>query len=117
MTGENGLPKGWVETTLGEVSKVQTGPFGSQLLNEQYITGGTPVVTVEHIDDFRIIDFDYPSVTVEDKKRLSKYLLKEGDIIFTRVGSVDLSAYVAKEQDGWMFSSRMLSVRTNSYLD
>lgn len=117
MMEENGLPRGWVETTLGEVSKVQTGPFGSQLLNEQYITGGTPVVTVEHIDDFRIIDFDYPSVTVEDKKRLSKYLLKEGDIIFTRVGSVDLSAYVAKEQDGWMFSSRMLSVRTNSYLD
>ena len=117
MSVENNLPKGWVETTLGEVSKVQTGPFGSQLLKEQYITGGTPVVTVEHIDDFRIIDFDYPSVTDEDKERLSKYLLKEGDIIFTRVGSVDLSAYVAKEQDGWMFSSRMLSVRTNRDVD
>lgn len=111
------IPKGWVETTLGEVAKVQTGPFGSQLLNEQYITGGTPVVTVEHIVDFRITDFDYPSITDEDKNRLSKYLLKEGDIIFTRVGSVDLSAYVDKRQDGWMFSSRMLSVRTNDNVD
>ena len=117
MSVENNLPKGWVETTLGEVSKVQTGPFGSQLLKEQYITGGTPVVTVEHIVDFRITDIEYPSVTDEDKKRLSKYLLKEGDIIFTRVGSVDLSAYVAKKQNGWMFSSRMLSVRTNSDVD
>src|SRR5690554_407122 len=114
---EDRIPEGWVETTLGKVSKVQTGPFGSQLKNEQYITGGTPVITVEHIQDFRIQDFDYPSVTEEDKKRLSKYLLKEGDIIFTRVGSVDLSAYVDKSQDGWMFSSRMLSVRTNKEVD
>lgn len=103
----------WKEIELGEVADVQTGPFGSQLKNEQYIAGGTPVVTVEHIQDFRIIDFDYPSITDEDKDRLSKYLMKEGDILFTRVGSVDLSAYVSKGQDGWMFSSRMLRVRPN----
>ena len=101
----------WKECELKKVAEVQTGPFGSQLKNEQYITGGTPVVTVEHINNFRIVDFDYPSVTDKDKNRLSKYLLKTGDIIFTRVGSVDLSAYVKPHQDGWMFSSRMLRVR------
>ena len=101
----------WKECELQNIAEVQTGPFGSQLKNEQYVTGGTPVVTVEHIDNFRIIDFDYPSVTDEDKNRLSKYLLEAGDIIFTRVGSVDLSAYVRPHQNGWMFSSRMLRVR------
>jgi type I restriction enzyme S subunit len=104
----------WREVELAEVADVQTGPFGSQLKNEQYVTGGTPVVTVEHVKDFRILDFDYPSVTEEDKLRLSKYLLQEGDIVFTRVGSVDLSAYVKKHQNGWMFSSRMLRVRPKS---
>jgi type I restriction enzyme S subunit len=117
MISENNIPKNWIQTTLGKVSKVQTGPFGSQLKNEQYITGGTPVVTVEHIKDFRIKDFNYPSVTNEDRDRLSKYLLRKGDIIFTRVGSVDLSSYVDEKQDGWMFSSRMLSVRTNDEVD
>ena len=96
---------------------MQTGPFGSQLKNEQYITGGTPVITVEHINNFRIADFDYPSVTDEDKDRLAKYLLKKGDIIFTRVGSVDLSAFVKPHQDGWMFSSRMLRVRLKKEVD
>lgn len=105
------LPADWTKRTLGEIAKVQTGPFGSQLKNEQYITGGIPVITVEHIVDFKIKDFDYPSVTIEDRNRLSKYLLKTGDIVFTRVGSVDLSAYVSESQNGWMFSSRMLSVR------
>jgi type I restriction enzyme S subunit len=107
----------WQEVALGEIAKVQTGPFGSQLKNEQYITGGTPVVTVEHICNFRIRDFAYPSVTLEDKNRLSKYLLKEGDIIFTRVGSVDLSAYVQPHQNEWMFSSRMLRVRPDERVD
>lgn len=104
----------WRECKLVEIANVQTGPFGSQLKNEQYITGGTPVVTVEHIKDFKIVDFDYPSVTKQDKQRLSRYLLQTGDIIFTRVGSVDLSAYVKPHQDGWMFSSRMLRVRPHN---
>jgi type I restriction enzyme S subunit len=107
----------WRETELGEVANIQTGPFGSQLKNEQYISGGTPVVTVEHIKDFRIIDFDFPSVTKEDKERLSKYLMKTGDILFTRVGSVDLSAFVSERQNGWIFSSRMLRVRPNNEIN
>jgi type I restriction enzyme S subunit len=107
----------WNEVELGEIANVQTGPFGSQLKNEQYITGGTPVVTVEHIKDFRITDFDFPSITDEDKDRLSKYLMQTGDILITRVGSVDLSAYVSEKQNGWMFSSRMLRVRPNEEIN
>lgn len=106
--------KEWKECKLGEVAEIQTGPFGSQLKNEEYITGGTPVVTVEHIKDFRISEFDYPSVTDEVKNRLSKYILQTGDIVFTRVGSVDLSAWVKSSQNNWMFSSRMLRVRSKS---
>ncbi len=101
----------WIDLELKDIAEVQTGPFGSQLKNEQYITGGIPVVTVEHINNFRIVDFNYPSVTDIDRDRLSKYLLRTGDIVFTRVGSVDLSAIVKESQNGWMFSSRMLRVR------
>lgn len=78
------------EVELGSIGKVQTGPFGSQLLNEQYVTGGTPIITVEHIKDFRISYQPFPSVTDADKKRLSRYVMKAGDIVFSRVGSVDL---------------------------
>ncbi|MFM6270631.1 MAG: restriction endonuclease subunit S, partial [Dolichospermum sp.] len=107
----------WKTAKLGNLAEVQTGPFGSQLKNEQYITGGTPVVTVEHITNFLIEDFTYPSVTDEDKNRLKKYTLKAGDIVFSRVGSVDLSALVKNHQDGWLFSSRMLRVRVKEKLN
>ncbi|MCA4799382.1 restriction endonuclease subunit S [Acinetobacter towneri] len=104
----------WKSCLLGSIAEVQTGPFGSQLKNEQYITGGTPVITVEHINAFRIQNIDYPSVTEADRQRLLKYSLEAGDIVFTRVGSVDLSAYVKPENQGWLFSSRMLRVRVSS---
>lgn len=101
----------WKECELDKIASVQTGPFGSQLKNEQYVSDGTPVVTVEHVKDFRVLDFSYPSVTENDRKRLERYHLNKGDIVFTRVGSVDLSAFIAPHQDGWLFSSRMLRVR------
>ncbi|MDQ6961618.1 MAG: hypothetical protein Q9M28_03685, partial [Mariprofundaceae bacterium] len=87
---------------------VQTGPFGSQLHNEDYVQVGTPIITVEHLGDNRIGHLNTPLVSNEDKNRLSRYHLKEGDIVFSRVGSVDRRALVRNEEDGWLFSGRCL---------
>ena len=46
-----------------------------------------------------------------DRERLSKYALRKGDIVFSRVGSVDRRALVGTEEDGWLFSGRCLRVR------
>src|SRR5699024_2240206 len=49
--------------------------------------------------------------------KISKYVLKEGDIVFSRVGSVDRCSYVDAAHDGWMFSGRCLRVRPNTEVD
>ncbi|NQZ57825.1 MAG: restriction endonuclease subunit S [Lentisphaeraceae bacterium] len=92
---------------------VQTGPFGSQLHKEDYVDVGTPIITVEHLGDNRINHIDAPMVSEEDKKRLVKYSLTEGDIVFSRVGSVDRRALVRAEESGWLFSGRCLRVRVD----
>ena len=100
---------------LKEIAVTQTGPFGTQLHEEDYITDGTgtPIVTVEHLGEIGFILTKLPKVSDKDKERLSKYILKEGDIVFSRVGSVDRCTYVSKNEDGWMFSGRCLRVRFN----
>ncbi|MBT7783283.1 MAG: restriction endonuclease subunit S, partial [Anaerolineae bacterium] len=103
----------WKESTLGEIAGVQTGPFGSQLHRKDYKLVGTPIITVEHLGDNRITRQNLPLVGDDDKERLSKYLIFEGDIVFSRVGSVDRRAYVSNQEDGWMFSGRLLRVRVN----
>lgn len=102
---------------LEEIAEVQTGPFGSQLHMSDYKKEGTPIITVEHLGENRIIHKNLPLVGEEDKKRLKKYTLKEGDIVFSRVGSVDRCAYVSAKEDDWMFSGRCLRVRTNDKVD
>lgn len=106
----------WKECKLGDVAEIQTGPFGSQLHMSDYKMDGTPIITVEHLGDNRIIHDNLPLVGDEDKERLKKYTLKEGDIVFSRVGSVDRSAYVHKKENGWMFSGRLLRVRSSNDL-
>lgn len=96
---------------LKDVAVSQTGPFGSQLHESDYVNQGTPIVTVEHLGEIGFTHQNLPFVSDADKKRLSKYILKEGDIVFSRVGSIDRCTYVTKEEDGWMFSGRCIRVR------
>lgn len=102
------------EIRVGDIANVQTGPFGSQLHKGDYVQYGTPIITVEHLGDNKILHNDTPFVSDEDAQRLSKYSLKEGDIVFSRVGSVDRRAYVSKKEEGWLFSGRCLRLRVNN---
>lgn len=105
------------EKFLRELADIQTGPFGSQLHKEDYVADGTPIVTVEHLGNKMFSEQNLPRVSNTDKNRLKKYVLKQGDIVFSRVGSVDRCSYVDQKHDGWMFSGRCLRVRPTSEID
>lgn len=96
---------------LSYLADIQTGPFGSQLHKEDYVEVGTPIVTVEHLGNRVFTEQNLPRVKDSDKERLSKYILCTGDIVFSRVGSVDRCSIVDEAHDGWMFSGRCLRVR------
>jgi len=114
------FPAGYLECPLIALcvpeGGVQTGPFGSQLHKRDYVEVGTPIITVEHLGDNRILHDATPKVSDVDRDRLSRYQLRPGDIVFSRVGSVDRRALVSEEEAGWLFSGRCLRVRPNSEL-
>ena len=115
--GQLGMKSKVMIKTLSKLADIQTGPFGSQLHKEDYVQEGTPIVTVEHLGEKRFTEQNLPCVSNEDKERLKKYILHEGDIVFSRVGSVDRCSYVSREYDGWMFSGRCLRVRPLEEID
>ncbi|MBM6693667.1 restriction endonuclease subunit S [Pseudoflavonifractor capillosus] len=102
---------------LRDIADIQTGPFGSQLHKEDYVEYGTPIVTVEHLGNRKFTEQNLPKVSDSDKERLKKYVLATGDIVFSRVGSVDRCSYVDEEHNGWMFSGRCLRVRPSENID
>lgn len=105
------------QRTLKNLADIQTGPFGSQLHKEDYVENGTPIVTVEHLGAREFTEQNLPQVSDFDKKRLKKYILQTGDIVFSRVGSVDRCSFVNQAHDGWMFSGRCLRVRPDEKIE
>ncbi|MES3008232.1 MAG: restriction endonuclease subunit S [Pseudomonadota bacterium] len=116
LTGQTRLPGfhgDWEVNRLGEVSDVKTGPFGSTLHESDYVQEGTPIITVEHLGNFGVEHTNLPLVSDSDCKRLAAYSLEVGDIVFSRVGSVDRNALIRPAEEGWLFSGRLLRVRSN----
>lgn len=103
----------WEQVTVGDVAVVKTGPFGSSLHERDYVAQGTPIITVEHLGQRGIIGNDAPMVSEADRRRLRAYCLEAGDIVFSRVGSIDRNAMVTDRESGWLFSGRLLRVRFN----
>lgn len=116
LTGQQRLPGfegAWRAYCVGEIADVKTGPFGSSLHERDYVNVGTPIVTVEHLGEFGITYQNLPRVCETDRSRLQAYSLEIGDIVFSRVGSVDRNALVREAEDGWLFSGRLLRLRPN----
>jgi len=107
------IPEEWECVRLDAVALIKTVPFGAQLHESDYVEEGTPIITVEHLGELGIVHNNLPLVSDRDKERLSQYLLEEGDIVFSRVGSVDRNSLVSKYEKGWLFSGRLLRVRSN----
>lgn len=105
------FPEDWSVKHLSALADVKTGPFGSALHESDYVSDGTPIITVEHLSEQGVAHENLPFVSEVDRKRLSSYSLRTGDIVFSRVGSVDRSALIRNSEDGWLFSGRLLRVR------
>lgn len=110
------VPKEWEVGRLIDYCKtgkgnIQTGPFGSQLHAEDYVQEGMPIITVEHLIDEKIAHENLPLVGKSDYNRLIKYNLLTGDLVFSRVGSIDRCSIVSRTENGWLFSGRCLRVR------
>ena len=108
-----GFSDAWEKRKLGNISEIRTGPFGSVLHAKDYVNDGVPIITTEHFKSGALptYKFNLPQVSAEDFRRLKSYNLQPGDVVFSRVGSVDVSAEVLPLQDGWLFSGRVLRVR------
>ena len=105
------IPEDWSVKLLSVFSDVKTGPFGTALHERDYVSDGTPIITVEHLDEYGVVHQNLPLVSDSDRNRLSSYSLCSGDIVFSRVGSVDRNALIRDSEDGWLFSGRLLRVR------
>ncbi|MEV4354068.1 restriction endonuclease subunit S [Nonomuraea sp. NPDC049625] len=109
----------WPTVSLGEICStgggdIQTGPFGSQLHAADYVPVGVPSVMPQNIGDNKIVEEGIARITPEDAKRLSRYLLRPEDIVYSRRGDVTRRALVSPQQSGWLCGTGCLRVRVGA---
>lgn len=110
------IPLGWEYKTLGAAcaeggGDIQTGPFGSQLHAADYVPIGIPSIMPQNIGDNRLNEDGIARITPEDAQRLSRYLVRKGDIVYSRRGDVERRALVRAHEDGWLCGTGCLRVR------
>ncbi|WAI86648.1 hypothetical protein SC65A3_00091 [Psychrobacter sp. SC65A.3] len=95
------VPNGWKLTSLGDISsKIQTGPFGSQLHAHEYTDEGIPVLMPKDLIDGRADINSAAKIPETRADDLVKHKLKKGDILFSRRGDVARFGLITEESEG-----------------
>ena len=97
------IPAHWEVRRLGYLATVlQTGPFGSQLHSDEYVSGGIPVINPSNIRGGKLLGNKDAAVDEATWARLARHHLQESDIVFSRRGELGRCALVSKREEGWL---------------
>ncbi|MBD1566041.1 restriction endonuclease subunit S [Vibrio sp. S12_S33] len=110
------LPKGWkvieLENLLDDVTTpMRSGPFGSALLKEELVSEGIPLLGIDNIFVERFKASYKRFVTERKFRELSRYAVRERDVVITIMGTVGRSC-VIPESIGLALSSKHLWTMT-----
>lgn len=108
-------PKGWPIAHLKDCTgKIQIGPFGSLLHQEDYVADGIPLVNPKHIQNGVIVIAGSESVTPLKYAELSVYHLRPGDVVMGRRGEMGRCAIVEMGSGPLLCGTGSLFIRPDS---
>jgi len=90
---------------------IQTGPFGSQLHAEDYVSDGTPLINPSHIADGKIIPSVTTSVDENTRQRLNRHILHHGELVLARRGELGRCAVVKGEHVGAICGTGSIKIK------
>ena len=97
---------------MGDLCDVKTGPFGTQLHKTDYASSGIPIVEIGDVHPNRNLAEGAAHFVSKDKAdQLTRYEIRNDDILFTRVGTVGRCTKVPTACNGWLMSTSLIRVR------
>jgi len=110
------LPTGWHYKAVSEIGAtgeqpVLTGPFGTNLGRGDFVQSGVPLLTIGCLTQGGINLDKALFVSEEKAQELSRYRLKEGDLLFSRMASVGRAGLVPKRLEGALFNYHIMRLR------
>lgn len=109
------VPEHWGVVRFRDLcASISTGPFGTALGNDDYVSGGIPVINPSHIIEDELVADTEISVSQATAERLKFWRLNDGDLVAARRGELGRAAVVTQKSDGWICGTGSLRVRPNT---
>lgn len=109
------VPEHWELKSVSRLAEsIQTGPFGSQLHESDFVDGGIPLINPAHIVDGYVVPDDHSSVDEATAERLSRHRLKADDIIMGRRGEIGRCAVITEKEQGWLCGTGSVRIRLHN---
>jgi len=109
------LLDGWVWCRTGFLlNNFSTGPFGSMLHKSDYVTNGIPLVNPANMVDGVIVPSVKMMIDQKTRERLSRYVLKIGELVVARRGNLSKCAIVSKQEAGWLCGTGSFFIQTSN---
>ena len=99
---------------LGVIAEIQSGPFGTQLHKNEYVSSGVLMLNAKNIGNGVILTDSVDYVSEAVCKRLPRYILKKGDILFGRAGSIERHTYVDNDYVGCFQGTNCIRIRCDN---
>lgn len=96
---------------IKNLASVQAGPFGTQLHKDEYVAKGIPMLNAKNVGN-GVVDLtsvEYVSEAI--CRRLPRYVIKKGDILFGRAGSIERHTYIDDDYDGAFQGTNCIRIR------
>jgi type I restriction enzyme S subunit len=98
---------------ISDIASVQSGPFGTQIHKSDYVEHGITMLNAKNIGNGIIITDSIDYVSEDVCKRLPQYILKYGDILFSRAGTIDRHSFIDSAYAGCFQGTNCIRIRCN----
>ena len=107
--------KKWPIGSLGSISDIRIGPFGSLLHQHDYCFGGHPLINPSQIVDNEIVPDSKVAISESKFKELASYALRVNDVILGRRGEMGRAGIV--KQEGMLCGTGSMFIRAKEDID
>jgi len=105
----------WSRMHLADICDIMAGPGAVDRGSMQ--DAWIPIVLPRNIRSHQIVDENYDAVHPDVAMKLSRYRLREGDVITTRIGALGRNGVISSEQAGWLLGPGCIRLRPRDDVD
>lgn len=93
------------------------GPFGSAILQGDYIEKGIPLIRVADLNNWFIRNDKLVFIDKDLSSKMNRYQVSDGDLVVSQRGTIAMFSMVTNEFPFWNISANLISIKKSNNID